>query len=34
MHAYTKIGHCWHKTCNMLADAVTVYAENCVSTKT
>lgn len=28
VHAYTKIGRCLHKACSMLADAVTVYADN------
>lgn len=33
MHAYAKIVCCLHKTCNILADAITVYAGNASHTK-
>lgn len=33
MHAYAKIVCCLHKTCNILADAITVYAGNASRTK-
>lgn len=33
MHAYAEIVLCFHKTCSMLADAITVYADNAVSKK-